>query len=456
MYFCNLCQKPFTHEASRNRHVSYCHRSRDRPRVRPQSCQACNAAKARCSFQPRCSRCCLKGLECVYNHRNPSSRTKSAHLSTTAETPPHMREIQADHLELVSDDLTWDANLNLLEMNPAASTTTTSTILAPATVGEDAQAPPAMAELGVEMTSSYKTDFLSTIALPPIVSSLDTAGLLAPLPMNSVTAQSNANYIIQMLRPFPQLMVQKSTFPPFIHPSYCKRGSNNASPILQTPLANCMSIAQMFTPRTAETKPFVWKTIRMEQRRLLDKMETFDAEELLAAIQVYIIYLIMCIVDDTLRHSEQDLHTLLSFQLLCEQFRKTCAQPFALDEQANPSQSWQDWIFAESRRRVACIWFVISRVICVKTGIPCDTTEVYGALPLPSSQSLWTANCAEVWETEYRASQMQYRRPRLTYFGELIEAQQNSDDEVMRQKLDAWHMGADQLGLMLMLATAMV
>ena len=44
-------------------------------------------------------------------------------------------------------------------------------------------------------------------------------------------------------------------------------------------------------------------------------METFDREELLAAIQVYIIYLIMRIVDDTLRHSEHDLHMLLSFQV---------------------------------------------------------------------------------------------------------------------------------------------
>lgn len=44
-------------------------------------------------------------------------------------------------------------------------------------------------------------------------------------------------------------------------------------------------------------------------------METFSREELLAAIQVYIIYLVMRIVDDALRHSEHDLHMLLSFQV---------------------------------------------------------------------------------------------------------------------------------------------
>lgn len=48
---------------------------------------------------------------------------------------------------------------------------------------------------------------------------------------------------------------------------------------------------------------------------MLNQMETFSREELLAAIQVYIIYLIMRIVDDALRHSEHDLHMLLSFQV---------------------------------------------------------------------------------------------------------------------------------------------
>lgn len=61
-----------------------------------------------------------------------------------------------------------------------------------------------------------------------------------------------------------------------------------------------------------------------------------------------------------------------------------------------------------------------------------------------------------MWETEYRASQMNYRRPRLAYFGELIEAQRNPGEGLNSQKLDLWHTDADQLGIMLMLATAMV
>lgn len=45
------------------------------------------------------------------------------------------------------------------------------------------------------------------------------------------------------------------------------------------------------------------------------QMATFSKEDLLAAIQAYIIYFIMRIADDSLRHSEHDLHMLLSFQV---------------------------------------------------------------------------------------------------------------------------------------------
>lgn len=301
MFFCNLCQKPFTHEASRNRHVSYCRRSRDRPRVRHQSCQACSAAKARCSFQPQCSRCRHKGLECVYDHPNgqQSATLTPAALKAKAVPPPTpvdtptpdplpRSEILENTLELGSEELSWDINLDLLQMNQSTSTsapvcdtmsaptttTTSSSYVSEEPQVTDAQAMASLGELYAtgETPSNYKTDSFPTITIPPAPTTLETSGFLTPLPMNSPAAQCNANYIIQMLRPFPQLMIQKATFPPFIHPSYYKQCTDSNTPVLQAPLANCMSIAQMFVPRTQETKPFVWKTIRTEQRRLLSEV----------------------------------------------------------------------------------------------------------------------------------------------------------------------------------------
>lgn len=128
---------------------------------------------------------------------------------------------------------------------------------------------------------------------------------------------------------------------------------------------------------------------------------------------------------------------------------------FGITKKVSSSPVWREST-TKNQYRVACLWLIIGRVICVKTGIPCNTSEVYHDLPLPSGHSLWTAKCHDEWETAYRASQIDYTRPRLAYFGELIEAQKTSGDGLNARKLDLWHMTSDQLGIMLMLATALV
>lgn len=278
MFFCSLCQKPFAHEASRNRHVSYCRRSRDRPRVRHQSCQACSAAKARCTSEPQCSRCRNKGIPCVYDDRigrhNASGMSTTTILSKPAspQTPvdlptptlPQRDESMASSLELAVDELPWDVYLDPLQINHSIS------------VLPQASTAPAMAPLealsSVEETLPNKFDFLSKIRASPAKTALETSGFLTPLQMSSSAAQCNANYILQMLRPFPQLVVQKSSFPPFIHPFSYNRPTDSQTSIIQEPLANFMGIAQMFVPRTQENSPFVWKTIHNEQGRLLSQV----------------------------------------------------------------------------------------------------------------------------------------------------------------------------------------
>ena len=214
MFFCNLCQKPFTHEASRNRHVSYCRRSRDRPRVRHQSCQACSAAKARCSFQPQCSRCRHKGLECVYdspNGRQNATLTPAAlkakavppptPVDTSTPDPLPRSEILENTLEIESEELSWDINLDLLQMNQSTSTsapecdpisaptttTTSSSYVSEEPQVTDAQAMASLGELYAtgETPSNYKTDFFPTITIPPALTTLETSGFLTPLPMHS-------------------------------------------------------------------------------------------------------------------------------------------------------------------------------------------------------------------------------------------------------------------------------
>ncbi|CEO60516.1 hypothetical protein PMG11_05141 [Penicillium brasilianum] len=164
----------------------------------------------------------------------------------------------------------------------------------------------------------------------------------------------------------------------------------------------------------------------------------------------------MRVIDDAAYHSEHDLNMLLNFATLCSRFRTLCQGPFSLPEQTHPSRGWSDWVFAESRRRVACIWFLIGQVVVTKTGIPCDTSEEYHCLPLPGGRSLWECRTNQGWEAEYSATQTTIPGRQLTYFGDLMDAQKANSDPSMIQKMDSWNAEADTLGFMLTLATAMV
>lgn len=84
-----------------------------------------------------------------------------------------------------------------------------------------------------------------------------------------LTAQNSrfkpaARLVYQMVISFPQMMLRRQTFPPFIHPHWQDQ-------YLPEALATCMSIAQLFASRTPETQSFLWRTIDAEERQFLDE-----------------------------------------------------------------------------------------------------------------------------------------------------------------------------------------
>jgi hypothetical protein len=92
---------------------------------------------------------------------------------------------------------------------------------------------------------------------------------IAPYSFNvnrmSSVSKAYAKMIIDMIRPYPQMMMRRETFPPFIHPHLTTNGEDG----LPFPLKNCMSIAQMFFGQNADTRSFVWSTIRNEMNDLV-------------------------------------------------------------------------------------------------------------------------------------------------------------------------------------------
>ncbi|KAF4968606.1 hypothetical protein FSARC_4030 [Fusarium sarcochroum] len=232
--------------------------------------------------------------------------------------------------------------------------------------------------------------------------SLSAKGDLTQVSRRLTHLNHASRVIMQMLYAYPQMMLRRQTFPPFIHPHWHE-------PRLPGTLANCMSIAQLFAARTPETEPFLWRMIAAEEERFRN-------------------------------------------ELLGSRFLDLVGS-YSKPEQEEPSPTWEDWIFAESRRRMSCLWLIISCVITIENGRSCAGCGAMQNLPMPSSKMLWEARNLEEWQTEKTFSDMAI--PVVT-LGELVEAKANSSNPLHAQKLEAWEMGSDKMATMLDVAVEFV
>ncbi|KPM45832.1 hypothetical protein AK830_g686 [Neonectria ditissima] len=482
--FCVLCHKPFVNETSFNRHSLYCRRAHNRPRSRVRSCRACSTAKAKCSFQARCLRCVNKGLECVYN-------TSAA--TSTATTSAVVNQATDEHASVSSAGIDFTLD-DLFSSSSAAD----------AEVDMTWDIMPDEPFVLSDSSGSYLTDGFSensrsvdlSLAAIPWPSSTQNTNLSAPsrsdaeflarLPIPEPISHVTTNMITEMLLAFPQMMLRRETFPPFIHGHwYCP--PNAAELSLPEPLANCMAIAQVFASQNPENKQFLWRTIKAEQHSFIEKVVfpslynfsrsrrseaivlmniydqyleqkdscQFSKNELLAAVQAQIMYIIMGVHDNSKYEPGLNLELLVTYQVLCENFRKLCNGPFCQDERLYPSSSWEGWILAESRRRTVLAWVLIAQTVRIKTGLSCDIINEFRAPPLPSPKSLWEARTRSTWLSEY---EMYKSMPRngLEVFGDLIDACKQSEVGSNRLKLNVWNAQSDSLGILLSLSSTSI
>ncbi|ETI21809.1 hypothetical protein G647_05878 [Cladophialophora carrionii CBS 160.54] len=285
-------------------------------------------------------------------------------------------------------------------------------------------------------------------------------GMAAGLWIERSQAQSSADLIVQSLRAFPTMMLRRETFPWFIHPqSQLMSKPGSGATALPDAISTCMGIAQIFTARTPETKPFLWRIIRGEYRRLLNEMHDMSKFDVLLATQACMIYLVMCIIDHSSDNEEHGQELLRALYVLCIHFKELAGGQGAgngsQSELSSPSRTWEDWIFAESRRRLSSLWLLVGCVVCIKTGVACDPTGSYRSIPLPGPKSLWKASTQSAWEVEYEASRMLHVKGLVT-LGDLVDIQRSPYTPLNSGKLDVWNARIDNLGSLLNLVHTML
>lgn len=257
-------------ELSYTRHVKYCRNAQATRKGRPKSCAACSASKTKCSFaKPRCSRCDSKGLQCIYEQ----SKSRVTVATTRSEFLQSPRTLQFDQpLDAAwttnwspaeaESDLALDLNANALDFSqqqtvPFSDFTRNDTICGQ-TVSPLTSASTSIEWLSQPSPSDLQTASASNIIFPP-----DSATLVH-LRHGNPASKHAASLLSNIIFAFPQMMLRRQTFPPFIH------GYWHAQ--LPEKLVACMSIAQLFAARTPETRPFLWRMIDAEEQRFRDEV----------------------------------------------------------------------------------------------------------------------------------------------------------------------------------------
>ncbi|KAL7930690.1 hypothetical protein V8C35DRAFT_311967 [Trichoderma chlorosporum] len=437
--FCPICCKPFTSASTLERHLSYCRRSHNRPKIRARSCWECYQAKSKCSFERRCSRCVAKKLNCTYE------RSLAAIPSTTEaalDAPNDTEQCQ----NLSNGQRPWTPNTP-----QAGDITDQDDHLVLDSAQTSSQGDNAILSSTFSESFSILDDsFFTSLALPSSSESTTSCSgasinteFLQPLELNYPLAQQSATLLWRGLRAFPEKMLSRENFPPFIHPLlHCST--------LPEPLAVCMRIAAIFNSRTADIRPFLWRIIESEQKRFLEEAYRFSESDLLAAMQAHLIYIIMCVVGEAKHSQNWNQMMLLTFEILCNQLKKSQLDPFYRDERSHPSLSWHEWIVAESQRRIACVWFLMSRIVAVKSHSHyCSITDNFRMLALPSPKTQWEARSETAW-----AQAMEAGHPNVSTIGHLLDAHRAPTNLEDTERLDYWYARVDNLGMLLSIAMA--
>ena len=282
-------------ETSYKRHVLYCRRTQNRLRTRARACRACNLAKVKCNLQSRCSRCLSKNLDCVYDTTTTTAIATAAASNggqvaddgqsqnvTQAFTPISFNDgsitgnssgmyafgetqigMGWDTLDFVPNDMLLQSPKSNFPHfpDPASEHMPTEPLLALAEWSSFEREP---------CQGEYPPSAVRRTCVLPI------SDFLSPIPKSDPVKNCIANVAMQMLRAFPQMMLRRETFPPFIH-GHWYRTISAIEPALPEPLVNCMGVAQVFVSHNLEIKPFLWRMIQSEQSSMAKKVLSADS-----------------------------------------------------------------------------------------------------------------------------------------------------------------------------------
>ncbi|KAI0491119.1 hypothetical protein F4859DRAFT_508909 [Xylaria cf. heliscus] len=413
IHFCNLCNKPITSESAFKRHVAYCRRTAGKPKKRKRSCKQCHRAKAKCSFELQCSRCTSKGFICEYEKlvlplggNETSNDAQDASASEPSGSSP--------------SDCTGSPGYASTEMPGFEGITTLSEL--------QINTPP-------RSVTELRTD-----------------------PKH----QASALFLLEYIRALPSMLSRRWTFPAFIHGQWHE-------PELPIKFANCSHISQLWLVRNTnpQGREIFYSAMEEESTRLMFQLENSTKEELTGRLALQNIYALLAVIDSEtpqanfvpeLEVRKRDIDRVTRTARQC--FALDAYAPFDIDTIGDPNETWEEFIYAESRRRCALFWFIVSRVVYLNYGSRCPPVLGYRGLSLPAPEALWRATTRKDWKAARAEALERCQTPlhgtTLRTVGDLIDCRAGASDPNREREVSNWLASSDKLGLLLVVASTMV
>ncbi|CAH0058536.1 unnamed protein product [Clonostachys solani] len=448
---CPICDKEFGLETAYKRHVSYCRRAQAKRKGRPVSCAACSSSKIKCTFaKPRCARCESRGIECVYNEAARKIATGPAQQQLTTALPADEEDLQvvrqsqtfapdpANSLVVASGFASESSDITILDINSSALDFV-DVDLELADLQLDLHKPEVGEWFNVAMSGNNSPTIQHALSGPQ--------NQLGPLRYSLHQVCNTVELAFDIMSCFPQMMLRNQTLPPFMHiPSY--------SACMPERISTCRGIAQVFETRTDETASFLWRTVDAEVTRIESEMGRMDIYSVQHAIQSVLIYSIMLKIDYEPAMVSRGLRLVQAYWNLTVRYLDLTGElEFFSTEKTNPSPTWEDWIVAETRRRIIAFWFIMRQVMASRLQVGCGIHEHFDYLPLISPKSLWEARTREEWEIERT---FHTKGNPISTYGELARAKLAPDNPANRQRLRYWEAGTDKLGTLVNLSITLL
>lgn len=269
-------------------------------------------------------------------------------------------------------------------------------------------------------------------------------------PGGKMSELAAGNYVWAQMKSFPTQFV-KADFPPFVHRNYLTANVSIRAGDLSEPFANSTSIIAMYQSKTPACTSLVSKTLLLEVQRLYEEYHEYSDRLVLHSLQVLIAYTLAIAADDERCKLIGLVVAILMGEIATEVQEKG---HYSVSEQNGNFPRWEEWIYAESRRRTMITLHLLDKVIDLRIGdfqsAPC---QVMDQIPLPCQRSMWEAETVTEWETEYKNYLQNRKGGQMLTIGDLRASRQqdikglNSD---VVEDIATWATGVDSLGAMLL------